>query len=72
MNLTLNSVADTWIYMNDPDTNFGTDPLMQDGANVGWDLMHSMVEFDLSTIPAGATVQTATLQLWGQIFILDT
>jgi hypothetical protein len=62
--ITLPSVADTWIYMNDPDTPFGGDPLMQAGANVGWDLMHSMVEFDLSTIPAGATVQAATLRLY--------
>ena len=60
---TFNSVADTWADESKPNNNKGTDTVMlarswQSGKNG-----RSFVEFDVSSIPAGSTVNTATLTL---------
>ena len=60
---TFNSIADTWADESKPNNNKGTDTTMlvrswQSGKNG-----RSFVEFDVSSIPSGSTVNTATLTL---------
>lgn len=65
--VTLNPSADTKIISTIPTTNFGTDA---DGIDVGeWkggsgDVRRSLMKFDLSSIPAGSEITSATLRLY--------
>ncbi|MBS2033332.1 MAG: DNRLRE domain-containing protein, partial [Deltaproteobacteria bacterium] len=59
---TLNVVADTWVSQASPSANYGTDGSMQvvppwSGAPAG----NVLVKFDLSSLPAGAVISSATL-----------
>lgn len=68
--VTLNPAADA--YVNDrpgvPDVNYGTDPNLTIGA---WTFggvhsrFYTFVKFDLVSIPAGATIMSANLNLYG-------
>jgi hypothetical protein len=61
--VTLNSVADTWLDENNNSTNYGSDAQMRIGKDGGNNLYRSQVEFEFSSLPAGATVVSATLRL---------
>ena len=61
--LTLAASADTWIEQA-TDVNYGADDWSQTGKDVGENLRRSMIKFDVSSIPAGATVVSATLRLY--------
>lgn len=57
---------DTQIYALAPTTNYGTNTNLTIGENnslVGA-IMRTLIKFDLSSIPAGATVQSAMLSLY--------
>ena len=54
--------ADTYIHQGDPNTNFGSEPVMV----VAWSsdvvaTRHALLAFDLSSIPPGATIDTADI-----------
>jgi hypothetical protein len=62
-------VQDSWIDANQPDANFGGDTslhvgLVMDPATGRLGERQTLVQFDLSGLPAGATIVTATLQLY--------
>ncbi len=59
--LTLYAVADTYISAADTSTNFGSATTMIIGVAAN---RRCLVEFDLSTIPAGATINSATLRCY--------
>ncbi len=63
VDVSFNSIADTWADESKPTTNKGTDTVMivrsWQSAKDG----RSFVEFDVSSIPSGSTVNTATLTL---------
>ena len=61
--LTLAAGVDTWIEQA-TDVNYGADDWNQTGQDVGENLRRSMIKFDVSSIPAGATVVSATLRLY--------
>jgi hypothetical protein len=56
---------DTWIRQ-DYDINYGVSTLLNAGAAVVAKPRRGLLKFDLSSIPAGSTVQTATLTLYNQ------
>lgn len=54
---------DARYYENQPDTNYGgTDILAYEGG--GTDLWRSIIAFDISSIPAGSTIDLATFSLY--------
>jgi hypothetical protein len=57
--------ADAVIESTDPNTNFGTQPwLFTFGSGPGFDVvMRSLIAFDLATIPTGASIQGAFLNV---------
>ncbi len=57
--------ADTYIYSWFPTMNWGTSTTLLLGSPA---LAHSLIDFDLSALPAGATVQQAVLR----VYVLDT
>lgn len=64
--VTLNSTADTTIYENSSTTNYGSNTKFitgKDNSGPGRNY-RSLVKFDISTLPAGATVTSATLRLY--------
>ena len=58
-----NSIADTWADESKPTTNKGTDTVMLVRSWQSAKDARSFVEFDVSSIPSGSTVNTATLTL---------
>ena len=54
--------ADTWINFYDPNLNFGSDTKML--LLGGTENAKALVRFDLSSIPAGAVISSATLNLY--------
>jgi hypothetical protein len=58
---TIYSTKDTGISSADPTTNFGTDASVELGYNAARNVL---VYFDMSGIPAGSTVNTATLSIY--------
>ena len=59
---TLSSVQDAYIQLQNPATNDGTSGAMVIDREDG-DKQRALVQFELSAIPAGATIQSATLKL---------
>ncbi len=58
----LRSIADTWVQSNAPATPNGASQLLWSGTALGG-TRYAFINFDWSTIPAGATLQSATLTL---------
>ena len=58
----LTSDEDSYIKLKDPDDNFGSDVEMFVDRETT-DLHRALVQFDLSSIPAGATITSATLTI---------
>ena len=56
-------IADTYISYAAPDTNYGTAPTLYVGKNET-SIGRSLFQFDLSTIPGGSTVISATFQAY--------
>ena len=61
--VTLSAAADTWIDKANATTNHGADTTMRTRPANANSLKYSLVRFDISGIPAGATIQSATLSL---------
>jgi len=67
--ITLNPVADAYIRQFDPDRtlgDYGSEPSLVSGAlgsRAQFEVRRSLLQFDLSAIPAGAIVTSATLQI---------
>ena len=59
----LNPIADASIAESNPDTNYGTNINLVIGKYPGSDKWLSLIKFDLSSIPAGATIVSAELRL---------
>ena len=57
---------DTYIESGSTTTNFWTEVSLRIGEGNGStnDLNRSLIKFDLSSIPANATITSATLSLW--------
>jgi hypothetical protein len=56
---------DNWIQNVNPDTNYGTNATMYLGAaGAGSNINRDLLKFDISGIPAGATITSAILSLW--------
>jgi hypothetical protein len=65
--LTLLAQQDAWVYEGAPAANFGGDPQLHVGrtsAQVAVFNSRTLVQFDLSPLPAGATIVSAKLQLY--------
>ena len=62
-NYTFPPDSDTWISESYPDSNYGSDTTLRINNTAG-DRNHALYHFDLSSIPAGSTVVTATLRLY--------
>lgn len=60
---TLIASADTYLQQGSPTINHGTEVFLAVGFYPADDIQRSLVQFDLSTIPAGATIESATLDL---------
>src|SRR5512136_209316 len=56
-------VADTFIDSAAPDNNAGANPWFDAGTDGTGGVRRGLLRFDLSAIPAGATITSATLQL---------
>jgi len=56
--------ADTWVYASSPDSNYGTSTLIDVWGGAGTaQRKRSFLKFSLSSIPAGSTIDSATLYL---------
>ena len=62
--LTVNPVADTYLYENSKNTNFGTSTILYLGTDTSGKKDQGLIQFDISTIPAGATITSAKLRLY--------
>lgn len=60
--ITLNSVADTSLFENHSDSNLGGTTLVA-GTNQQYSRSRALFRFDLSTLPAGATISEVHVQL---------
>ena len=61
---TLNPVADAYVYSAAPATNYGAAPTLYVGSQSTSATGRALFRFDLSSIPAGAMVQSATFQTY--------
>lgn len=61
--VTLDAIADTYVDGANPSTNYGTNPSVYVALNASLQARVALVRFDLSAIPLGASVQTATFQM---------
>jgi hypothetical protein len=62
--ITLYAVADAYVYSAAPTTNYGTASTLYVGSQSASAIGRALFLFDLSTIPAGATVQSASFQAY--------
>jgi uncharacterized repeat protein (TIGR01451 family) len=65
-NVTLYSVADTYVSSGKPNDNFATKRTFWLGRNTGsgFEKQRSLIQFNASQIPSGSTVRAATLSLY--------
>jgi hypothetical protein len=61
--VTLGASKDTYVDQDNPTKNEGNDDLMEVRSRDGSRNKRALIEFSLSSIPAGATIQSATLTL---------
>ncbi len=61
--ISLTTSADTAIYGQSPNDNAGGNPSFGVGANNSLDRSHGLLKFDLSQVPANASIQSVTLKL---------
>lgn len=61
---TLTPIADTYLYQNNKNTNFGTSTILYLGTDTSGKKDQGLIQFDISTIPAGATITSAKLRLY--------
>src|SRR5437868_2975937 len=62
--LTVSASADTWIYSGTPDSNEHSDfHGLAAGVNSGGSPMRAMFKFDVSAIPANATITSASVSI---------
>jgi glucose/arabinose dehydrogenase len=63
--VSLSAEADTSISARDPNNNFGGDPHASSGrdGNLGGNPRRALLRFDLGSIPAGSTINSAVLKL---------
>jgi len=61
---TLTPVADAAIYSQDADIANGSGRYLFTGRTAGGDIRRTLLRFDLSAIPAGSTIDSATLTLF--------
>lgn len=64
---TLYATADTYVSASSPTTNYGTATSLSIGRSAGGSDNWILIRFDLSAIPAGATISSATLQMYTMI-----
>jgi Tfp pilus assembly protein PilX len=65
--LTFLSTQDTWLNQEQPDTNYHNDSLMRVGESSSINNFYRpMISFDISSLPAGTNVVSATLRLYVQ------
>ncbi len=62
--VTLDPLADMRIEESAPATNYGADPLLRLGIDASTRDLRTLVEFDVSSIPPTATVNSAVLRLY--------
>ena len=60
--LVLTPVADAYVSSADPTTNYGSAPVLYVGRTGSTQIGRALFRFDLSSLPAGATVLSATFQ----------
>jgi hypothetical protein len=75
VHVTLYSIADSDAYSGTPDVNYGTNAALYVRSNS--DLDYAYIKFDLSNLPLGANIVSASLDifLWGtggSIYVGDT
>jgi len=61
--VTLDAIADTFVDSANPSTNYGTNPSLYVALGATLAGRVTLARFNLSSIPAGATVQAATFQM---------
>ena len=62
--VTLYTVADSYVYSASPTKNYGTAPTLIVGREGTSAIGRALFRFDLATIPAGATIQSATFEAY--------
>jgi hypothetical protein len=63
--VTFSSTGDTWLDQVQPDANYHNDSLMQVGESFSFsNLYRPMIKFDISSLPAGTNIVSATLRLY--------
>ena len=66
-NDTLYATADTYVNAASPTTNYGSATVLSLGRTASGLDQRILIRFDLSSIPTGSTINSATLQLYTEI-----
>ena len=63
-NVVIEAIGDAYVWEAQPTANFGTAPVLYIGEDASNYMLETYVDFDLSSIPNGATVDYGYLILW--------
>lgn len=63
-NITLDASADSWIWENEPNSNYGNDHALYIGRDNGVEMNNMLFEWDLSSLPNCIEVTSAEIQLY--------